>query len=108
VSGAYLPSLREVHGATPTVTMPELDRIARGGLSYPSFIATQRLTNRGEFALLCGDHPTLVTAEAEMTQLVGVDGSVTFAINMIEERRPLQVWKLDNPDIKQDGNRTEI
>jgi hypothetical protein len=51
--------------------MPELDRIARMGVSYASFIATQRQTNRGEFAILCGDYPKLVTAEANMTELVG-------------------------------------
>jgi arylsulfatase A-like enzyme len=71
VSGAYLPTLRSVHGATSTVTMPELDRIARHGLSYATFISTQRQTNRGEFALLCGDYPKLITAEAKMTELSG-------------------------------------
>jgi arylsulfatase A-like enzyme len=71
VSGAFLPSLRSVHGATATVIMPELDRVARSGLSYATFISTQRQTNRGEFALLCGDYPKLVTAEAKMTELAG-------------------------------------
>ena len=71
VSGAYLPSLREHHGAGSSVTMPELDRVARTGLSYASFVATQRQTNRGEYALLCGDYPKLVSAEANMTELVG-------------------------------------
>jgi hypothetical protein len=71
VSGAFLPSLRELHGASSTVTMPELDRIARSGVSYATFISTQRQTNRGEFALLCGDYPKLVTAEAKMTELAG-------------------------------------
>jgi phosphoglycerol transferase MdoB-like AlkP superfamily enzyme len=72
VSGAYLPSLRRLHGASSSVTMPELDRIARMGVSYSAFIATQRQTNRGEFALLCGDYPKLITAEANMTELVGM------------------------------------
>jgi len=71
VSGAYLQSLREPHGISSSTDMPELDRIARMGLRYSTFIATQRQTNRGEFAILCGDYPKLITAEAKMTELVG-------------------------------------
>lgn len=71
VSGAYLPSLREPHGISSPITMPRLDQIAKGGLSYAAFIATQRQTNRGEYAILCGDYPRLITAEAKMTALVG-------------------------------------
>lgn len=71
VSGAYLPAFREYHGRAPLLEMPELDLVARQGLSYPSFVATQRQTNRGEYALLCGEYPKLLTAEANMSQLAG-------------------------------------
>jgi hypothetical protein len=71
VSGAYLPSLREPHGYSSPITMPRLDRIARRGISYSNFIATQRQTNRGEFAILCGEYPKLITAEAKMTERAG-------------------------------------
>ena len=71
VSGAYLPSLSERQGFSSSITMPELDRIAQNGLSYSAFFATQRQTNRGEYAILCGDHPRLITGEAKMTVLVG-------------------------------------
>jgi len=71
VSGAYLESLRDVVGAESPIDMPELDRIAGKGLAYSSFVATQRQTNRGEYALLCGDYPTLVTSEAKMSVLAG-------------------------------------
>lgn len=71
VSGAFIPSLRQHHGSVPLFDMPELDRLARRGIAYSSFIATQRQTNRGEFALLCGEYPKLLTAEARMTELVG-------------------------------------
>lgn len=69
VSGAFVPSLRQHHGASSPVTMPALDRVAARGLAYPSFIATQRQTNRGEYAILCADSPTLISAEAKMTRL---------------------------------------
>ncbi len=70
-SGAFLPSLRDRHGARSSITMPGLDRIARQGLAYASFVSTQRQTNRGEYALLCGDYPKLTSAEAKMSELAG-------------------------------------
>ena len=71
VSGAYLPSLREPHGFSSPITMPQLDRIARRGISYSNFIATQRQTNRGEYAILCGEVPKLLSSEAKMTERAG-------------------------------------
>jgi hypothetical protein len=71
VSGAYLPSLRDRHGAESSIEMRELDRIAAGGLAWSSFVAHQRQTNRGEYAILCGDYPKLITSEPKMTELAG-------------------------------------
>lgn len=71
VSGAYIPSLAAHHEFTPLLNMQKLDQIARSGISYPSFVATQRQTNRGEYALLCGEYPKLLTSEATMSELVG-------------------------------------
>ncbi len=71
VSGAYIPTLRDRHGANTTIEMPELDRLARRGMAWSSFVAHQRQTNRGEYALLCGDYPKLVTSEPKMTELAG-------------------------------------
>jgi hypothetical protein len=71
VSGAFLPTLRQPHGRSFPLTMPELDRVAERSLSYATFVNTQRQTNRGEYALLCGNYPKLLTAEARMTELAG-------------------------------------
>jgi Sulfatase len=72
VSGAYLPSLRDRHGAPTSITMPHLDGIAQSGLSWSTFINHQRQTNRGEYAILCGDYPKLAGGgEPKMTELVG-------------------------------------
>jgi arylsulfatase A-like enzyme len=71
VSGAYLPSLRARHDQNNRIGMPQLDRIAESGLSWSTFINHQRQTNRGEYALLCGDYPKLVGGESKMTELVG-------------------------------------
>jgi len=71
VSGAYLPSLRDCHGETNRISMPRLDQVAESGLSWSTFINHQRQTNRGEYAILCGDYPKLVGGEAKMTELIG-------------------------------------
>lgn len=71
-SGAFLPSLRERHGARSSISMPGLDEIAQRGFAYSSFISTQRQTNRGEYAVLCGEYPKLTSAEARMSELAGV------------------------------------
>jgi len=71
VSGAYLPSLRDRHGETNSISMPRLDRVAESGLSWSTFINHQRQTNRGEYAILCGDYPRLGGGEPKMTELIG-------------------------------------
>jgi len=73
VSGAYLPIIRDRHGAENVVTMPQLDAIARRGIVWSTFVNHQRQTNRGEYALLCGDYPRLGAGEPKMTELVGRD-----------------------------------
>jgi hypothetical protein len=71
VSGAYLPSLRDRHGETNRISMPRLDEVAERGLSWSTFINHERQTNRGEYAILCGDYPKLVGGESKMTELIG-------------------------------------
>jgi len=71
VSGVYLPSLRDRHDETNQISMPQLDQIAASGLSWSTFINHQRQTNRGEYAILCGDYPNLIGGEPKMTELIG-------------------------------------
>jgi len=71
VSGVYLPSLRDRHGETNSISMLGLDRIAERGLSWSTFVNHQRQTNRGEYAILCGDYPKLAGGEPKMTELIG-------------------------------------
>jgi len=70
VSGAYIEPIAVANGRRPVgISMPELGRIARNHVVFTSFIAQQRQTNRGEYALLCGEIPRLVSAEAKMSEL---------------------------------------
>jgi len=59
VSGAHVDSLAAVHGRSAAASMPRLDDLARGNLSYTHFFTLQRKTNRGVYAVLCGDLPNL-------------------------------------------------
>jgi hypothetical protein len=60
VSGAHIPSVAADHRApTQPRLMPELDALARGNVSYSTFLTHQRKTNRGLYSLLCGELPNL-------------------------------------------------
>ncbi len=69
LSGAYLPSLAEYQGVRSSVRAPRLDAFAKKGIAWSSFIAHQRQTNRGEYAVLCGDLPKLTTSLARMSEI---------------------------------------
>ncbi len=68
VSGAYLPSLARQHGINYQVAMPKLDARALREVSYRTFVSQQRQTNRGQYAILCGDYPKLSSDTARMTE----------------------------------------
>ncbi len=76
VSGAFVPSLAADHNLHGLFEMPNLDRIATSALSYSTFVSQNRKTNRGVFALLCGEPPNLVPGSPKMTQVAMVGGRV--------------------------------
>ena len=68
VSGAFLPSLAQDHGLSfAKIRMNELDAIARANLAWSTFVTHQRKTNRGLYALLCGELPNLAPGLPKMT-----------------------------------------
>ena len=66
--GAYLPSLADRHHVRSPIRAPGLDAIAKKGVLYATALAHQRQTNRGEYSILCGDYPKLVSEEARMSE----------------------------------------
>jgi arylsulfatase A-like enzyme len=70
ISGVHLDAIAERHGVSVSVKMARLDRVARANVAFRSFVSHQRQTNRGEYAILCGDYPKLVTDEPKMTELL--------------------------------------
>lgn len=67
VSGAYLPSAAGMHGREAVALMPRLDRVFDRNVGYATFFNEQRRTNRGLYALLCGELPRLVAGMPKMT-----------------------------------------
>jgi len=51
--------------------LPHLSRLAESNIFAETFITMQRQTNRGEYALLCGDYPKLVSEQPKMSELIG-------------------------------------
>lgn len=71
ISGIHLESLAEAHGINNNIKLSALDQSARKSLAYSTFISHNRQTNRGEYAILCGDLPVLINAEPKMTTALG-------------------------------------
>ncbi len=69
-SGAHLPSVASAEGAKSATSMPKLDALAQRHVTFSRVIAHQRQTNRGEYAILCGDYPKLITDQSKMTEQV--------------------------------------
>jgi arylsulfatase A-like enzyme len=67
VSGLHLETLAREQGRSPDVEMPALDALSARSLRFPSFVSQQRKTNRGLYALLCGEPPSLGDGTPKMS-----------------------------------------
>jgi hypothetical protein len=67
VSGAYLQSAARVHRRNPALRMKQLDSVFRENVGFATFLTHNRRTNRGLYALLCGEMPALVRGMPKMT-----------------------------------------
>jgi phosphoglycerol transferase MdoB-like AlkP superfamily enzyme len=69
LSGAYVPSIARYHGVTSSIQTPRLDALSGHGLTFTNVLAQQRQTNRGEYAVFCGDYPKLRSETSHMTRM---------------------------------------
>ena len=69
-SGAYLPSVAAAQGVHSATAMPKLDALAQHHILFTRVISHQRQTNRGEYGILCGDYPKLLTDQSKMSEQV--------------------------------------
>lgn len=69
-SGAHLPSVAAAEGVQSATSMPKLDALAQRHILLTHVISHQRQTNRGEYGILCGDYPKLLTDQSKMSEQV--------------------------------------
>jgi tetratricopeptide (TPR) repeat protein/phosphoglycerol transferase MdoB-like AlkP superfamily enzyme len=69
VSGAHLETIAAAVGLETPVRMPGLSRLAGENVVYRNFLLQAKQTNRGEYALLCGDYPRLLSGEPKMSEV---------------------------------------
>lgn len=74
LSGAHVPSIAAANEVSSDLALPRLDALARRHIAYTSFVTQQRQTNRGEYAVLCGDWPKLRTGVPRMSEVVANGG----------------------------------
>jgi hypothetical protein len=74
VSGVHVERFAAAHGRSPVAAMPRLDALAAGGLAYDRFFTLQRKTNRGLYAILCGELPNLAGGLPKMSAYPEVGG----------------------------------
>lgn len=70
VSGVDLESLAQEQGRHSDASMPRLDALAGRSLRFASFVTHQRKTDRGLYALLCGELPNLGAGTPKMSAAV--------------------------------------
>lgn len=69
-SAPLLPSVAKEANIRASASMPKLDALAARHVLFTRMISHQRQTNRGEYAILCGDYPKLLTDQSKMTEQV--------------------------------------
>ena len=69
-SGPALPSIAKAARVKATASMPKLDALAKRHILFTRVVSHQRQTNRGEYAILCGDYPKLLSDQSKMTEQV--------------------------------------
>jgi hypothetical protein len=67
LSGAHVERFAAAHGRAPIAAMPQLDAFSAAGIAYDRFFSLQRKTNRGLYALLCGELPNLAGGLPKMS-----------------------------------------
>jgi hypothetical protein len=73
VHGAYLPQVAAASGETPPVSMSRTGAWAKRGWLVPDFLVHVRKTNRGLYAMLCGDYPRLDGGHPKSMQILNSD-----------------------------------
>ena len=75
ISGHMIhPSQTDIDKDRTIPDLVQLRQIADQSIYYSQFVNTQRQTNRGQYALLCGDQPALTSTLPKMVQYIQTGG----------------------------------
>lgn len=87
LSAGYLPSIARHQGLEPAIRLPELERALadRDFVTYRNALSLQRQTNRGTYALLCGDYPRITTVPAKMSEVAAEERPIECLPSLLAE-----------------------
>lgn len=83
LSAAYFPSISDYHGLTPIISLQKLETALndKGFRLYRNVLSMERQTDRGTFAILCGQYPDF---QRLSTKLEDVADGEAFPVCMPE------------------------
>lgn len=83
LSAGYFPSISEYHRLTPAISLPKLEAALdqKGFRLYRNVLSMERQTDRGTFAILCGQYPDF---QRLSTKLEDVADGEAFPVCMPE------------------------
>ena len=100
VHGAYLPQVASRYGETPPVLMTRTGRWAERGWLAPDFLLHARKTNRGLYAMLCGDYPMLDGGHPKPMQILHSKPAASACLPNILARHGYQTVFMQAADLK--------
>ncbi len=84
ISGGHLPSVAGVSGIEPPASLRGLDELATAQHQvFSRFVAQQRQTSRGQYALLCGDAPAFSGRRTRMAEVAMAEGDAPCLPNAL-------------------------
>jgi len=86
VHGAYLPQVAAANDEKLPVSMVHAGQWAERGWLVPDFLVHARQTNRGLYAMLCGDYPRLDGGHPKAMQILNVDAAAEQCLPHILSR----------------------
>jgi hypothetical protein len=87
VHGAYLPHIAQRNQESLPVAMTGAGEWAQRGWSVPDFLVHVRQTNRGLYAMLCGDYPRLDQGQPKPMQILNDDVAASQCLpHMLSEQ----------------------
>lgn len=100
VHGAYLPQVAERNRVEPSVYMKHAGQWAQRGWMAPEFMVHVRQTNRGLYAMLCGDTPRLDGGQPKSMELLDAPQEAQACLPNILKRQGYNTAYIQAADLQ--------